>query len=155
MYHTSFKFSIYIALIAPTPKKKGALAKFNIAPEKRWLEGDPFLLGRWLFRGELLNFGGVFWWMVGWWILLLSNWRINLRRVPGNGYVGVSQALAVDGQGGGPSPHGEHVPLKRDPFKWEISWISIINLQKICVRFQGCNKLEWFKFTSFWDVLDF
>ena len=32
--------------------------KVNIAPEKWWLEDDPFLLGRELFRGELLNFGG-------------------------------------------------------------------------------------------------
>ena len=30
-----------------------------VAPEKRWLEDDPFLLGRYLFRGELLNFRSV------------------------------------------------------------------------------------------------
>ncbi len=33
--------------------------KFNIAPEKWWLEDDPFLLGWLIFRGELLNFQGV------------------------------------------------------------------------------------------------
>ena len=34
--------------------------KFNssFTPEKWWLEDDPFLLGRSLFRGELLNFEG-------------------------------------------------------------------------------------------------
>ena len=35
--------------------------KFNIfAPEKGWLEDDPFLLVWYSFRGELLNFQGVF-----------------------------------------------------------------------------------------------
>ena len=33
--------------------------KLNIDPEEWWLEDDPFLLGRELFRGKLLNFGGV------------------------------------------------------------------------------------------------
>ena len=35
--------------------------KFNIAPEKWWLEDDPFLLGFGNFSGEnsLLNFGRV------------------------------------------------------------------------------------------------
>ena len=33
--------------------------KFNTAPEKWRLEDAPFLLGRAIFRGELLNFQGV------------------------------------------------------------------------------------------------
>ena len=33
--------------------------KFNIAPEKWWLEDNPLLLGCYIFRGELLNFHGV------------------------------------------------------------------------------------------------
>ena len=38
-----------------TPPKKWTY----IIPEKWWLGDDPFLLGRWLFRCRLLNFGGV------------------------------------------------------------------------------------------------
>ena len=43
------------------PKTGGTctLPKFKIAPEKVWLEDDPFLLGWYIFRGELLNFGRV------------------------------------------------------------------------------------------------
>ena len=33
--------------------------KFNIAPEKGWLEDDPFLLGWPIFRGELFVFGSL------------------------------------------------------------------------------------------------
>jgi len=33
--------------------------KFNIAPEKWWLEDDPFLLGHGNFSRAMLNFRGV------------------------------------------------------------------------------------------------
>ena len=37
------------------------LPKFNIAPEKWCLEDDSFLLGLYIFSGELLNFQGAPW----------------------------------------------------------------------------------------------
>ena len=56
-YHVSFRCKI-----SPFQSNKHLglpLPKFNIAPEKWWLEDNPFLLGaKKLFRGELLNFGG-------------------------------------------------------------------------------------------------
>ena len=40
----SFNFGIYHILDIYTPQ-------FNIAPQKSWLEDDPFRLGRLIFRG--------------------------------------------------------------------------------------------------------
>ncbi len=42
--------------------KKGTPPKFNIAPEKWWLEDKPFLLGFGNFSGAMLNFERVTLW---------------------------------------------------------------------------------------------
>ena len=49
--------------------------KFNMAPEKWWLEDDPFLLGRYIFRGELLNFQGI--------ILYTYTWNLEMCSILG------------------------------------------------------------------------
>ena len=46
--------TVVVATYTPPPPRS-LTAK---APEKRWLEDKPFLLGRFIFGGELLNFGG-------------------------------------------------------------------------------------------------
>ncbi len=59
--HMHFCCSIsFLALIPKYPKRKNTPPKFDIAPEKWWLEDDPFLLGFGNFSGaSCWNFGGV------------------------------------------------------------------------------------------------
>ena len=56
------------------PQKRSTPRKFNseFNPENWWLENYISYGGRWLFRGELLNFGGVD-------FLLIAAWIINME----------------------------------------------------------------------------
>ena len=55
-----FKFDSWIFFCFPTAiERQKTLPETNMAPENEWLEYDPFLLGRPIFRGELLVLGRV------------------------------------------------------------------------------------------------
>ena len=92
------------------------------------------------------------------WLVNIFCWATDgfIRRVPGNGYVGVSQALQ-NGQGGVffPTPNFFHMSHWKGTLvngKFREFQASIFRKY---VSFQGCNKLEWFKFTFFWWCFGF